>query len=446
MKMTESYRTILARVDQAAQILRLPEDLHSQLRKTKRFHGANCDVTMDSGKVQSFPGYLAQDNNILGPYSGGLFMDPNATIDEANAKAKAMTFKHAVANIPFGGAKSFIAVDPRLLSEKEMKDLLWKFIEELRDVVGPDRSRFGPDFRTNSFHMAALANAFIKQKPFDTPGRAIASGKPLNAGGIPGRTRATALGAMYILREFFRAHGELGCFQGKSVVLQGFGNVGSNLARLFYEPDLKLIAVADEYGAIANPNGLDLQKLLAYQQSNSQHTVAMFPEAEAIDPTTILEQKCDILVPAAISDVIHPGNASRIKAQVVLELANNPTVLGSDEILRDNGILIIPDILANAGGTTVSWFEWECNMQRNDRGAFKPTRANVESRLDKVMTGSFQKVSALWFKYKDKGLGISTLRIAAHVLALHRLSITARDTTKDYGKNYKDLLEIGDEY
>ena len=464
----DSHQAILARTDQAAQILGFSDSLHKQLRNTKRTLKVSCAPRMDNGDVQTFLGFLAQDCALFAPtgnpYGGGFYFyppDPKITqeatlaivMKEVEAKAKAMTWKHALARIPFGGAKGCLILDPDELSPTEQENALWKYVEETVMMLGPRQTRLGPDMYTNSWHMGVIAEAYSKQKDVRHPARAVVTGKPLGNGGIPGRTKATSSGAFAILTELFKV---LTCFQSrytKSVVLQGFGNVGSHLALYLYHANIKILAIADKYGAIRNDHGIDILELLKHQCSSYRHSVVGFREAETIDPNELWGIPCDVVIPAAVSNAVNEETALQIKAPLVFELANNATTLEGDKILQANGKVAYPDISANVGGAKVSYREWQANitdkdtqMMEDDDRVPGTTEREVLQDLEQSMLIQCRKVLALHERFRSQNIGITDLRTAAYVLAGHRLAICARDKTKPYATGHVDRLGIGEYY
>lgn len=471
--MEDSLRDILARVDNAAEILGFSDSLREQLRHTKRTLTVSCAVPMDAARegineVRTLAGFLAQDCALFAPtgnpYGGGFYFyppDPKVTPDvtlaivqrEVEAKAKAMTWKHALARVPFGGAKGCLILDPDELSLAEQERALWKYVEETIMMLGPRQTRLGPDMYTNSWHMAVIAAAYSKQKDVRQPARAVVTGKPLGNGGIPGRTKATSVGAFAILIKLFKI---LDCFKArnpKSVVVQGFGNVGSHLALLLYRKGFNISAVADKYGAIRNDHGIIIPKLIEHQRSSYRRSVVGFTEADSIDPNDIWGIPCDVVVPAAVSSAINAVTAPKIRAPLILEIANNATTLEGDEILRDQGKIAYPDISANAGGAKVSYWEWQANitdrdsqmLEVDDRAPGK-TEQKILCDLQNSMLSQCAKILALYERFRgNEDLGINDLRTAAYVLAGHRLATHARDKTKPYARDYVNRLGI-DEY
>ncbi|MFH1958423.1 MAG: Glu/Leu/Phe/Val dehydrogenase [bacterium] len=395
-------------LDMAAKKLKLREDVHKKLRIPKRIVIVSVPIEMDDGSWETFQGMRVQHNMDRGPTKGGIRFHPNVTLDEVKALAAWMTWKCAVVNIPYGGAKGGIKCNPKEMSVKELERLTRRYTTEIMSVIGPNIDIPAPDVYTNSQTMAWIMDTYSMNKGYPVPG--VVTGKPIEIGGSEGRVEATARGCMFNIIESCK---HLGMDVKKcSVVIQGFGNAGYTLAYLLEEIGCKIIAVSDSKGGIYNKGGLwphDVKK-----HKNKTGSVVNYREADNISNEDILQVKCDILVPAALENVITHKNASRIKTRVIAEAANGPTTPDADEILLDKGVFVVPDILANAGGVLVSYFEWVQNLQN-----YYWSEKKVNSKLEQVITRSFEEVLNISQKHKVH------MRLAAHMLAVKRVSDAA---------------------
>ncbi len=399
------YEVAVAQFDQAAELLHLDEDLREVLRKPKRELSVNFPVRMDNGRIRMFSGYRVQHNINRGPAKGGIRYSPDVSLDEVRALAMWMTWKCAVVGIPFGGAKGGVVVDPRELSKSELERLTRRYTTEISILIGPDSDIPAPDMNTNQQVMAWIMDTYSMHHGYSIP--AVVTGKPLAIGGSEGRLEATARGVFVATQEAARDHGIT--LEGAKVVVQGFGNVGSVSAKLFYEAGCKVIGLSDIYGAVYNPKGIDVHRALRYAQEHGRLT--NLPDTEPISNAELLELPCDILVPAATEGQLTRHNASRIQARLIVEAANGPTTPDADAVFNDRGIPVIPDILANAGGVTVSYFEWVQDLQR-----FFWTEQQINAELERVMRRSYQ---ATYQKAQD--LGVS-MRMGAYLLAVARVA------------------------
>jgi glutamate dehydrogenase (NAD(P)+) len=367
------FESMMQRFDVAAHLLNLEPGVYEYLKRPVRQVIVSIPIAMDSGEVAVFEGYRVIHNDILGPSKGGLRYSPDVTLDEVKALAAWMTWKCAVLNIPFGGAKGGVRCDPSKLSPLVLEKITRRYTSNLIDVFGPDRDVPAPDMNTNEQVMAWIMDTYSMHMRKTEP--AVVTGKPLLLGGSLGRREATGRGCMIVTTKALRKLGLKP--KDTTVVVQGFGNVGSVTAQLLREQGCKIIGIGDISGAFYNKKGIDIEKALAWVQNN--RTLAGFPGAETMNANELLELECDVLVPAAKEDQITHLNAPKIKAKIICEGANGPTAAHADPILQEKGILVIPDILANAGGVTVSYFEWV-----QDRVGFFWTLDRVNSRLDKV--------------------------------------------------------------
>ncbi|HEX6122966.1 MAG TPA: Glu/Leu/Phe/Val dehydrogenase, partial [Ktedonobacterales bacterium] len=400
------FAQAVAQFDAAADRLSLSPEIRAILRKPKRELTVNFPVRMDNGNVEMFTGYRVQHNINRGPAKGGIRFDAHVSLDEVRALAMWMTWKCAVVDIPFGGAKGGVIVDPRKLSTTELERLTRRYATEIAGVIGPESDIPAPDVNTNPQVMAWIMDTYSMHHGYSIP--AVVTGKPLSVGGSEGRMEATGRGVAIITREACHTIGLP--FAGARVIVQGFGNVGSVSARLLHEAGCKIVGLADIYGAIYNPQGIDVPMALRFSQEHG--SLNDFPGSTAMDSKTILEQPCDILIPAATEGQLTGENATRLHARLIVEAANGPTTTEADAILRERGIAVVPDILANAGGVTVSYFEWVQDLQH-----FFWTEHEINDRLERIMVRSFNAV-------KDKCASIPgcDFRLAAYLLAVSRVA------------------------
>jgi len=367
-----------SQLDDVAKIIGLNASVHGYLRQPKRVLTVSIPVRMDGGQFKMFEGYRVQHNMARGPGKGGIRFHPDVTLDEVKALAMWMTWKCALANLPFGGAKGGVICDPKVLSMHELENLTRRYTSEISIIIGPEKDIPAPDVYTTPQIMAWIMDTFSMQKGYSIPG--VVTGKPISIGGSLGRDKATARGCLYVVDEAMK---ELSLPRPARVAIQGFGNAGLHAAELFAAEGYRIVAVSDSRGGVANSNGLDVQKLIAWK--GEQGTVVGFGGGQSISNKDVLEYDCDVLVPAALEKVITAENAPRIKAKIVAEAANGPTLPEADDILHERGIMILPDILANAGGVTVSYFEWVQNLQE----LFWEEQA-VNDRLRRIMERSFR--------------------------------------------------------
>jgi glutamate dehydrogenase (NAD(P)+) len=403
------YESMAARYDVAARKLGLDEGLSEYLRTPNREIIVHIPVDMDDGTLRVFDGFRVQHSIARGPCKGGLRYAPNVTLDEIRGLAAEMTWKCAVANIPFGGAKGGIICDPGKLSNGELERITRRYTAEIFDYIGPERDVPAPDMNTNDQTMAWIMDTYSMHKRHTVTG--CVTGKPLELGGSLGRREATGRGCMITADEALkRFHWQR---EKTQVIVQGFGNVGSQAARLMHEAGYKIIGVGDISGGVFNRAGINIPHLVDYVVKNK--TVEGFPGGDSIGTQEILEQECDILLPAATESVITSKNAHSIKAKLLVEGANSPTTPPADDILFERGVFVIPDILANAGGVTVSYFEWV-----QDRQGYFWTETMVNERLKQIMVSAFDGVVAYGEKHKVNN------RIAAYMLAIDRVATCIR--------------------
>ncbi len=401
---TSIFEEVNQFVNQASEYLNLDNGMREILCCSWRELTVQLPVRMDNGEVRVFTGYRIQHNGARGPYKGGIRYHPQARLDEVRALASLMTWKTALMDIPFGGAKGGIQCNPKELSNEELNRLTRRYTLAIEHFIGTHRDIPAPDLGTNAQTMAWLMDAY-GQIYGHSP--AIVTGKPVELGGSLGREAATGRGCVYTLAEAAKDFGLN--IQGARVVIQGFGQVGSWAALQFEEMGSTIIGVGDVGGAICCQSGIDIAKLLDHVKE--AQTVAGFPGCDQITNKELLELECDVLVPAAIEKVIHRGNADKIKTRILLEAANHPTTPEADQILNDRGVAILPDILANGGGVTVSYFEWTQNLQQ-----FRWDEKRVNDELRKVMTRAYRSVRNLALK---KGM---TFREVAFIIGVQRVA------------------------
>lgn len=402
------FESMMSRFHIAAQHLGLDDEIYNVLKSPEKQVIVSLPVTMDDGSIKVFEGYRVIHSNILGPSKGGVRYDMDVHIDEVKALAAWMTWKCAVVDIPYGGAKGGIQCNPRSMSRGEVERLTRAYTSAMHEVFGPDRDIPAPDMGTGPEEMAWLMDQYSRAR--GTTINAVVTGKPLVLGGSLGRTEATGRGVMI---SALAAMEKLKINPFKATcAIQGFGNVGSWAAYLLEERGVKVCGISDLSGAYHNPEGIDIQKAIDYRNGNNG-SLEGFEGVDKIEPEELLLLDVDVLVPAAVEDVITTRNADKIKARLIVEGANGPTSAKADSIINDKGIMAVPDILANAGGVTVSYFEWVQN-----RLGYKWTAERVNRRSDRIMKTAFDKVYKTSQKY-----GVS-LRIAAYIVAIDKVAKT----------------------
>ncbi len=398
-----------ARFDFAARKLNLDEGLWRVLRYPSREIIVHFPVAMDDGRIEMFTGFRVLHSQARGPGKGGIRYTPDVSLDEVRALASWMTWKCAVVNIPFGGAKGGVICDPKKMSQGELERMTRRYTAEIIEFIGPEKDVPAPDVNTNEQVMAWIMDTYSMHMRQTVT--SVVTGKPLNIGGSRGRREATGRGISVVCDEALKhLHIQR---EGCKVIIQGFGNVGSNAAKLMSDKGYKIIGIAEYDGGLVNPNGIDVCSLIEYRQRNG--SVLGFKGAEAADPVEMLTAECDILIPAATENVITSRNAERIRARIVCEGANGPTTAVADEILADKRVFIIPDILANAGGVTASYFEWV-----QDRQGYFWKEASVNEQLDGILAESFDDV----VRYSEAH-DVNN-RIAAYMLAIDRVAFTIK--------------------
>jgi glutamate dehydrogenase (NAD(P)+) len=391
---SELHRTALAQLDRVATRLSLDHDIHERLRFPRRALVVSVPIRMDSGKTEVFIGYRVHHNTALGPTKGGLRYDLGVNLGEVTALAMLMSWKCALMGLPYGGAKGGIRCNPREMSAREREHLTRRYTTEIILMIGPDIDIPAPDLGTDEQTMAWMMDTYSMTQGKSVPG--VVTGKPLIVGGSAGRREATGRGIVFVLYQAAKALGQE--LRGKKIVMQGFGNVGGTAARLLWNDGCTISGVADFKGGVWNPNGIDVRQLQAHVAETG--SVAGFPGGESITNEQILEQPCDILIPAAVDSVIHERNADRVKALIVAEAANGPTTPEADVILRDRGVTVLPDILCNAGGVVVSYFEWVQGLQY-----YFWKESEIISRLQEIMARSFNRV---WQTAQKSGVDLRT--------------------------------------
>ena len=400
------FRAMVERFDVAAQILQLDPGFYEYLVTPARVHITAIPVVMDSGRVKVFEGYRVIHNDILGPSKGGIRYSPDVNLDEIKALAAWMTWKCAVVSVPFGGAKGGVICDPKEMSPGELERMTRRYAANLIDVFGPEKDIPAPDMNTNAQIMAWILDTYSMHTRHTS--NAVVTGKPIMLGGSHGRQEATGRGVMTVT---LAAMDKLGMRPAESrVVVQGFGNVGSIAAKLLHEQGCRIVAVSDVSGGYYNENGLDIQTLIDYSAANNR-SLEGYRDAEHISNDELLTLDVEILVPAAKEDQITRHNAEHVRAKIIVEGANGPTTPIADQMLSESGTLVVPDILANAGGVTVSYFEWV-----QDRQGYFWTLDRVNRRLDRMMRTAFDTVYAASQEYEV------TLRIGAYVLAVDKVA------------------------
>ena len=430
MKEINPYETAKQQLDAVAERIGLKKGIQKMLRKPQRELTVNFPVKMDDGTIHVFTGYRVQHNTTRGPSKGGIRYHPGVTLDEVRALSMWMTWKCAVVNIPFGGAKGGVICNPKVMSQKELENLTRRFASEISIIIGPEKDIPAPDVYTNPQTMAWIMDTYSMNKGYSVPG--VITGKPISIGGSLGRNEATGRGCMFTIREALKdfeyrvlppnlctntGNGnecdgdDEKCYRidKATVAVQGFGNAGTVVANLLQDKGAKIIAASDSKGGIYNKDGFDVNELIKHKNSNG--SVLGFEGCEEMGNKDVLELKCDVLVPAALENQITEENADNIKAKIVAEAANGPTTPEADEILFEKKIFMIPDILANAGGVTVSYFEWVQSLQQlfwNER--------DVNVQLREIMTRSFADVLKISKKQN------CDMRTAAYILGVNRVS------------------------
>ena len=403
------FEAMMSRFDYAAQRLSLDPGLYKVLRAPEKQIIVSVPVVRDSGDVDVYTGYRVLYNTSRGPAKGGIRFDTAVTLDEVKALAAWMTWKCAVVNIPFGGAKGGVVCDPFQLSNGELERITRRYTSAIIETLGPDSDVPAPDVNTNERVMAWIMDTYSMHKRHTVT--AVVTGKPVEMGGSLGRREATGRGCMLVTREALKRLRMP--IEGTRVAVQGFGNVGSVAAQLMESLGMRVVAVSDKSGGVYNPKGLRIRDVL--QHTRQRRFLSDYKEADHLSNEDLLTLDCEVLVPAAMENVISSHNAPAVKARIICEGANGPTTAGADRILEEKGVFVIPDILANAGGVTVSYFEWV-----QDRGGYFWDEDTVNQRLERIMVESFEEVAGMAGRH-----GIN-LRIGAYMLAIERVAAVHR--------------------
>lgn len=401
----DAFVTAQRQFDIAADYLNIDPNIREILRDVQRVLTVNFPVHMDDGSIRLFTGFRVQHNLHRGPTKGGIRYHPSVTMSEVKALAMWMTWKCAIFTLPFGGAKGGVVVDPKQLSLRELENLTRRFTSELTILIGPESDIPAPDMGTNAQTMAWMMDTYSMHKGYSVPG--VVTGKPLSIGGSQGRDEATGRGVMIVTLEALKHHGIDPT--NASIAVQGFGNVGSHSARLLAEHGAKVVAVSDVSGGIHNDAGLNLPDVLRYTQEHG--TLSGFPHADRLTNEELMTLPVTVLVPAAMENQITKENAAQIKARIITEGANGPTTPAADEILNANGVFLVPDVLANAGGVTVSYFEWVQDLQH-----FFWSEEEVNERLHRIMRQTFNRVLTTRENHDVN------MRLAAYIVAVQTVA------------------------
>jgi glutamate dehydrogenase (NAD(P)+) len=399
------YRISQIQFDIAAEYLKLDPGLRQILRTPKRVFEVSVPTKMDNGQIKVFTGYRVQHNIARGPAKGGIRYHPAVTLDEVKALAAWMTWKTATVNIPYGGGKGGVICDPKRMSKPELERMTRRYASEIFPIIGPEQDIPAPDVYTDSQTMAWIMDTYSMTKGYSSLG--VVTGKPVSIGGSLGRNEATARGCLFVTEEACRV--KKMSLRGSSVAIQGFGNAGAIAARLFAEKKARVVAISDSRGGVFNSRGIDPLKAARYKERSG--TVVGMPGTSRISNDDLLTMKCDILIPAALENVITLNNADQIKAKIVAEAANGPTTPHADEVLARKGIMVLPDILANSGGVTVSYFEWAQDLQ-----GFFWSESEVNAKLESVMKRAFLEVHESARKHRTH------MRTGAYCLAVGRVA------------------------
>ena len=403
---TPTFRLAVAQFDQAAEAMELDHNLRERLKLPERSLIVSVPIRMDDGRVEVYTGYRVQHDSSRGPTKGGIRYHPDVNLGEVAALAMWMTWKCALADLPYGGAKGGVAIAPKQLSRPELERLTRRYTAEIFPLIGPEKDVPAPDVGTDAQVMAWIMDTYSQQVGYSVPG--VVTGKPLSIGGSLGREEATGRGVVYVTMEALR-HLKLD-IRNTTVAIQGFGNVGSHTARIMQESGARVIAVSDVNGGIHNSSGLDIPELLTRYKTRGQ-TLRDTKLGDWLSNDELLQLDCTVLVPAALSEVITERNAAKLRCRILAEGANGPTTLDADRILQDQGIFIIPDILANSGGVIVSYFEWVQDVQR-----FFWKATDIQERLQDILTSAFQRT--LQFSVSKK----TSMRMAALMSGIDKVA------------------------
>jgi glutamate dehydrogenase (NAD(P)+) len=399
------FELVKEQLRRVATTFQIDPNLVNVLSECKKAVVVSIPVAMDDGTIQAFEGYRVTHNIARGPSKGGIRYHPDVTLDEVKALAMLMTWKCALVGIPFGGAKGGVICNPKNLSQLELQKMTRRYTSEIINEIGPEKDIPAPDVGTDPTVMAWIFDTYSMNVGHSVLG--VVTGKPLNIGGSLGRLEATSRGALYCIREAMRKQGRK--IEGTTVAVQGFGNVGSYLALFLHEQGAKVIAISDSRGGIHNPNGINIPAAIAHKQETG--ALGGFRDGDAITNEELVQLECDVLAPCALEQVITSDNADRVKARLVAEGANGPLTPGADEILDDRGVIVLPDILANAGGVVVSYFEWVQGLQE-----YFWKESEVNARLNDIMTRAFNET---WNTQEQRGV---SMRTAAYGIAVERVA------------------------
>ena len=399
----DAFENAKKQFQEIAEKIELKKEIVDYLSEPKRIIEVFFPVRMDSGKTLMFKGYRVQHNDALGPFKGGVRFHPQVNISEVKALAMWMTWKCAIANIPFGGGKGGVVVNPKELSNSELERLSRAYIRAIADFIGENVDVPAPDVNTNSQIMAWMLDEYERIKGYKSPG--VITGKPIEVGGSKGREIATSLGGFFVLEETLKTTG----FKAKNIVIQGVGNVGGGIAKILYDKGFKIIGISDSTSGIYDENGLNINELVAFKKSGG--SFKDYKNAKKITNEELLELNTDVLIPAALENQINEKNADKIRAKIVLELANGPTTIEADKILNERNIFVVPDVLANSGGVSVSYCEWVQNKQ-----GYYCEEEEVNERLSKLMRKAYNDVYRMM---KERNI---SMREAAYMVAITRVA------------------------
>lgn len=402
------WENVLTQIRHTAEIMKLDPNITRIIEKPQKTVITNFPVTMDDGRVEMFEGCRVQHSNHRGPCKGGVRFSPTVSLDEVKALAALMTFKTAVVNLPYGGSKGGVICDPWKLSKNELMRITRRFTHSLMGEIGPEIDIPAPDMNTNPQIMSWMLDTYSMMVGHTELG--VVTGKPVEIGGSLGRTEATGRGVFTVMDEAVKLKKKKKA--GLTIALQGFGNVASNFAKIAHENGYKVTAIADAFGGVYDPTGLDIPKILEYASKHPKKSVEGFPKIDTISNEDLLELDVDILAPCALEHQITEKNADNVKAELIVEGANGPTTPGADDVLNEKDIMVIPDILANAGGVTVSYFEWVQGI-----AYLFWDEQEVNDRLKRVMSKSFAEVRASKDKYKVKDLRTAAMALAVEKIA-----------------------------
>jgi glutamate dehydrogenase (NAD(P)+) len=403
------WHQAMTQLGRAGALMNMEQPVLERLRHCKRILEVSVPVKMDDGTTRVFEGYRIQHNLDRGPAKGGIRYHPQVSVEEVKALAFWMTMKCAVVNLPYGGAKGGVICDPKTMSKAELERLTRRYTSEISIIIGPDKDIPAPDVNTNEQIMGWMMDTYSMTIGYSAPG--VVTGKPIDIGGSLGRREATGLGVFYVTRELAKARGF--DLKGASIAIQGFGNVGANAAKAFHDRGAKVVGISDVTGGLYNEKGLDVEDILSYAAGN--HGITGYRKAQSVPVDSFVELPCEVLVPAAMENTITSKNADKVQARYIIEGANGPTTTEADKILSKKGVVIVPDILANAGGVTVSYFEWVQDIQ-----AYFWSEKDVFAKLQDILVLAFRQVHDMSVKKSVD------LRMGAFMVGLERLAQAVR--------------------